>query len=118
MTQICKFYMDNGCDNENCKFIHDPELCVVYWTKGKCLMQDCKYQHKYINQICKNFLKFNTCKLYTLFIIKASTGSVLLFIYYILVYRKYLIYLLLLLVLIFYQYLFEINSRSISLFIK
>jgi len=42
MTQICKFYMDNGCDNENCKFIHDPELCVVYWTKGKCLMQDCK----------------------------------------------------------------------------
>jgi len=62
MTQICKFYMDNGCDNENCKFIHDPELCVVYWTKGKCLMQDCKYQHKYINQICKNFLKFNTCK--------------------------------------------------------
>ena len=61
-TQICKFYMDKGCNNGNCKFFHDPDLCVTYWTEGQCLIPDCRYNHKYINQICKYFLKFGTCK--------------------------------------------------------
>ena len=52
-TQICKFYMDKGCNNGNCKFFHDPDLCVTYWTEGQCLIPDCRYNHKYINQICK-----------------------------------------------------------------
>lgn len=63
-TQICKFYMDKGCQksNDECHFIHDPDLCVTYWTDGQCLMPDCKYHHKFINQICKYFSKFGKCK--------------------------------------------------------
>ena len=52
--QICKFYMDKGCEKKNCKYTHNPLLCIAYWANGKCDTQNCEYQHKLINKNCNN----------------------------------------------------------------
>lgn len=59
--QVCKFYMDKGCEKDNCKFVHDPLLCTSYWLDGNCLTEDCQYTHKFINKFCNMFSKQNKC---------------------------------------------------------
>ena len=33
---VCRNWMNHGCTHPNCKFIHDPELCVRFYNTGKC----------------------------------------------------------------------------------
>jgi hypothetical protein len=54
---ICKFYMTTGCNKQNCKFIHNPLLCNLYWKEGKCTIIDCQLQH--INNKKENNKKDN-----------------------------------------------------------
>ncbi len=33
---VCRNWMNGKCSHPNCKFIHDPELCVRFYNTGKC----------------------------------------------------------------------------------
>ena len=35
MSKICRFYMTGTCKKENCRFLHDENLCKKYY-KGIC----------------------------------------------------------------------------------
>jgi hypothetical protein len=59
--QICKFYMDKGCENQSCTYVHDPLLCQLYWVNGKCITDNCQYHHNYINKFCNVFNKYGKC---------------------------------------------------------
>lgn len=43
---VCKNFMYNKCDRNNCKFIHDKNLCFHFWKFNKCKFNDkCKRSH-------------------------------------------------------------------------
>lgn len=33
---VCRDWMNKGCTHNNCKFIHDTELCVEFYNNSKC----------------------------------------------------------------------------------
>lgn len=33
---VCRDWMRGKCSHENCRFIHDPELCGEFYSKSKC----------------------------------------------------------------------------------
>jgi len=33
---ICKYWIKNKCNHENCKFIHDPDLCLNFYNNLNC----------------------------------------------------------------------------------
>lgn len=44
--KICKFFLENKCKRgDQCKFVHNPNICKYYFIKGKCDKNDCKYLH-------------------------------------------------------------------------
>lgn len=43
---VCKNFMHNKCDRQNCKFIHDKNLCFYFWKFNKCKFdKQCKKSH-------------------------------------------------------------------------
>ena len=46
-NKICKFFLKNICEHgDNCKFIHDKDICRNYFFDGKCKRKDnCKFKH-------------------------------------------------------------------------
>jgi hypothetical protein len=45
-NKICKFFLKNNCEHgDQCKFIHDKDVCRNYFFDGKCKKKDCKYKH-------------------------------------------------------------------------
>ena len=46
---ICKFFLKNKCSSgDQCKFIHDLEVCKNYFFDGVCKRGDgCKFKHQY-----------------------------------------------------------------------
>ena len=46
---ICKFFLKNKCSHgDQCKFIHDSEVCKNYFFDGICKRGDgCKFNHQY-----------------------------------------------------------------------
>jgi hypothetical protein len=60
MKNICRDYMNKNCIRNNCKFIHDSELCVDFYKTGKCNNKDiCTHTHKINNELLQNFLNNN-----------------------------------------------------------
>jgi len=47
MDKVCRDFMENKCTRgENCKFIHDTEICYHFWKKGSCKWGDqCRKKH-------------------------------------------------------------------------
>jgi hypothetical protein len=45
--KICKFFLKGECNHgENCKFVHDKEVCKNYFFDGKCKYENkCKFEH-------------------------------------------------------------------------
>ena len=49
LKYVCKDYMNDLCNRENCKFIHDSKLCKRFWRCYYCKYGDnCKKSH-YVN---------------------------------------------------------------------
>lgn len=55
-TEYCKYFIKGNCDKENCRYIHDSNICRHFFLKGKCRDGDnCKYKHiKFNNKRKKN----------------------------------------------------------------
>ena len=54
---ICRnFMLEKKCERENCKFIHDPDICFHHWKFEKCKYNDeCKKKHvNYTSKYDKN----------------------------------------------------------------
>ena len=54
---ICRHFMlEKKCERENCKFIHDPDICFHHWKFEKCKYNDeCKKKHvNYTSKYDKN----------------------------------------------------------------
>ena len=47
MIKICKFFMQGNCKKDNCKFLHDPQICKDKYFKGHCEDKKCKLRHKF-----------------------------------------------------------------------
>jgi hypothetical protein len=46
LRYVCKDYMNNMCERENCKFIHDSKLCKRFWRVYSCKYKEtCKKNH-------------------------------------------------------------------------
>ena len=46
LDKVCRNFMDNRCNRENCKFIHDKSLCKEFYKFGKCKWEpNCKKNH-------------------------------------------------------------------------
>ena len=45
-TKICKFYVKGNCkDGNNCKFLHERDICKNFFFDGKCTRENCKFKH-------------------------------------------------------------------------
>jgi hypothetical protein len=46
---ICKFFLKNKCSHgDQCKFVHDSQVCKNYFFDGVCKRGDgCKFKHQY-----------------------------------------------------------------------
>ncbi len=46
LKNVCRQYMAGNCTRTNCKFIHNPNLCIHFYN-GNCKYGDkCKYSHE------------------------------------------------------------------------
>jgi len=68
MDKVCKDYMlsrhphkkNKGCTRNNCKYIHDENLCYFFY-KGECSKgDDCKFRHFVDDNLLNNFNSNNT----------------------------------------------------------
>lgn len=41
LSKVCRDFMKKTCERENCRFIHDPKLCLRYFNNGG----SCKFKH-------------------------------------------------------------------------
>jgi uncharacterized LabA/DUF88 family protein len=45
-TPICRNFMHQRCTREDCKFLHDPNICFHFWKYNNCKFDTaCKKQH-------------------------------------------------------------------------
>lgn len=59
LKHVCNKYMKHNCNFNNCKFIHDPDLCKFFYN-GNCTKPQCKFNH-FINPIIlQNYYNHNT----------------------------------------------------------
>ena len=70
MDKVCKDYMlarhphkkNKGCTRNNCKYIHDENLCYFFY-KGECSKgDDCKFNHYVDDNLINNFNTNTICK--------------------------------------------------------
>lgn len=46
LSKVCRDFMRNTCERENCRFIHDSRLCPNFWKNGRCKYKDgCRKKH-------------------------------------------------------------------------
>ena len=46
MSSVCREFMEHRCNKDNCKFIHDKNLCYYFWRNGSCKWGDeCRKNH-------------------------------------------------------------------------
>ena len=46
MEKICRDFMERRCKRENCRFIHDKNICYHFWKFKKCRFGDhCRKKH-------------------------------------------------------------------------
>jgi len=46
MSEICKHFMLNKCNKDDCKFVHDKDVCFHYWKFKNCKFgNECKKKH-------------------------------------------------------------------------
>lgn len=46
MENICRDFMENRCKRDNCRFIHDRDVCYHFWKYGECKWgMDCRKKH-------------------------------------------------------------------------
>lgn len=46
LSKVCRDFMRNTCERENCCFIHDSRLCSNFWKTGRCKYKDgCRKKH-------------------------------------------------------------------------
>lgn len=51
--RVCKFYVKGDCkDGNNCKFLHEKNICKSYFFDNKCQRENCKFTH--IHTLNKN----------------------------------------------------------------
>ena len=69
--KICKHYVNNKCNSENCKFVHIDNICRNYFF-GNCERENCKFDHdfklgdqvkKLNNNISNNNISNNNSKI-------------------------------------------------------
>lgn len=56
---ICKDFMYNNCTRQNCRYVHDSDLCFYYWKNGSCKKgDDCEKKHTSTKeQLSKQMIK-------------------------------------------------------------
>ncbi len=51
LKKVCRNYMAGNCPRKNCKFIHNPNLCIHYYN-GNCLHGDkCNFSHNPLSKV-------------------------------------------------------------------
>ena len=68
MEKVCKDYMlsrhpykkNKGCTRNNCKYIHDENLCYFFYKDNCNKGDDCKFNHVVDNNLLNNNTKNNT----------------------------------------------------------
>ena len=58
LKNVCRDWMKGSCFYNPCRFIHDPELCVEFYSTSKCGSSYCGKNH-FVNPILKCESKYN-----------------------------------------------------------
>ncbi len=45
LKNVCRQYMAGNCTRTNCKFIHNPNLCIHFYNESCKHGDKCKYSH-------------------------------------------------------------------------
>lgn len=46
LKDVCRNFMNSKCERDNCRFIHDKNLCNYFWKNGSCKYKDgCRKKH-------------------------------------------------------------------------
>lgn len=44
--KLCNDFLNKKCYRDNCRFVHDNNVCLNFWKNNKCKFNDkCKFQH-------------------------------------------------------------------------